>query len=135
LSSPAHPSASAHDQASEEVSLSSDKLALEMMTAFIESMQGMLQDAENKGEKDKLVECSWTPQQGNSVKGVTVKDVLLQLVQEKQLYSKKKLYNVEPLSLDPKNRDHYWSCMEIVEAVTKKEQHRVLQMKKRTGED
>ena len=83
LSSPAHPSASAHDQASEEMSLSSNKPAPEMMTAFIESMQGMLQDAKNKGEKGKLVELSWTPQQGNSVKGVTVKDVLLQLVQEK----------------------------------------------------
>jgi hypothetical protein len=70
LSSPPHPSASAHDQASEETSLSSNKPALEM-TAFIESMQGMLQDAENKGEKDKLVELSWTPQRGNCVKGVT----------------------------------------------------------------
>jgi hypothetical protein len=51
LSSPAHPSASAHDQASKETSLSSSKPAPEMMTAFIESMQGMLQDAKNKGEK------------------------------------------------------------------------------------
>ncbi len=83
LSLPAHPSASAHDQASEEMSLFSNKPAPKMMTAFIESMQGMLQDAKNKGEKGKLVELSWTPQQGNSVKGVTVKDVLLQLMQEK----------------------------------------------------
>jgi hypothetical protein len=83
LSSPAHPSASAHDQASKETSLSLNKPALEMMTAFIESMQGMLQDAKNKGEKGKLVKLSWTLQQGNSVKGVTVKDVLLQLVKEK----------------------------------------------------
>jgi translation initiation factor RLI1 len=73
------------------------------MTAFIESMQGMLQDAENRGEKDKLVKLSWTPQQGNSVKGVTVKDLLLQLMQEKWLHSKKKLYDMEPSSLDPKN--------------------------------
>jgi hypothetical protein len=105
-----------------------------MMTAFIESMQGMLQDAKMKGEKGKLVELSWTLQQGNSVKGVPLKDVLLQLVQENQLYSKKKLYDMEPSSLDPKNRGHYWSCMEIVEAVTTKEQHHVLQMNKKEQE-
>jgi hypothetical protein len=46
-------------------------------------MQGMLQDAQKKGEKDKLVTLSWTPLQGSSVKGVTVKDTLLQLVQER----------------------------------------------------
>ena len=34
-------------------------------------------------KKGKLVKLSWTLQQGNSVKGVTVKDVLLQLMQEK----------------------------------------------------
>jgi hypothetical protein len=57
LSLPAHPSASAHDQASEEMSLSSNEPAPEMMTAFIESMQGMLQDAKNKGEKTSLSNC------------------------------------------------------------------------------
>jgi hypothetical protein len=38
---------------------------------------------------------------------------------------------MEPSSLDPKNRGHYWSCMEIVEAVTTKEQRHVLQMNKK----
>jgi hypothetical protein len=132
LSSPAQPSPSVHAQASAEMLPSPDEP--EVMTAFIESMQGMLQDAQKKGEKDKLVALSWTPLQGSSVKGVTVKDTLLQLVQERRLYTKKKLYEVEPSSLDPKNRGHYWSCMELVDSVITNEQNRVLQMNKKEQE-
>ena len=98
------------------------------MTAFIESMQGMLQGAQKKGEKDKLVALSWTPLQGSGVKGVTVRGALLQLAQERRLCAKKKLREVEPSSLDPKNRGHYWSCMELVDSVTTDEQSRALQV-------
>jgi hypothetical protein len=31
------------------------------VASFIESIQGIIQDAENKGEKGKLLQLSWTP--------------------------------------------------------------------------
>lgn len=124
LSSQVHPLLSPPAQ----VVLSPTQPATEVVTALIENMQGMLQDAEKEGGKDKLVELSWTPLQSSSIKGMTVKDTLLQLAEEKRLVAMKKLYDVEPSSLDSKNRGHYWSCMELVESVIADEQQLVLQM-------
>ena len=50
------------------------------VASFIESIQGIIQDAENKGEKGKLVQLSWTQQHGSSVRGMTVKETILVLV-------------------------------------------------------
>jgi hypothetical protein len=59
---------------------------------------------------------------------MTVKETILVLVHEKRLHSKKKLYDVEPASLDSKNRGHYWACMELVEQVITEEQRLLLQL-------
>jgi hypothetical protein len=101
----------------------------DLVTAFIGRIQNMIQDANNNGGKDKLAQLSWSEQQGASVKGVTVKETLLVLVNEKRLHTKKKLYDIEPASLLSKNRGHYWACMELVEQVVTQEQRLVLQLK------
>lgn len=94
--------------------------------AFIQSLQGIIHSAERSGERDKLCQLSWTHQ--------TVKDTILVLVNEKRLYTKKKLYDVEPASLDPKNRGHYWACMELVEQVITDEQRFLLQLNQKEQE-
>ena len=63
------------------------------------------------------------------MKGVTVKKTLLTLIKEKRLFTKQKLYDVEPASLGTKNRGHYWACMELVEEVLTSEQRQLLQLK------
>jgi hypothetical protein len=98
------------------------------VASFIESIQGIIRDAENKGEKGKLVQLSWTQQHGSSVRGMTVKETILVLVHEKRLRAKKKLYDVEPASLNSKNRGHYWACKKLVEQVITEEQRLLLQL-------
>jgi hypothetical protein len=53
------------------------------VASFIESIQGIIRDAKNKGKKGKLGQLSWTQQHGSSVKGMTVKETILVLVHEK----------------------------------------------------
>jgi hypothetical protein len=53
------------------------------VASFIESIQGTIHDAENKGKKGKLVQLSSTQQHGSSGKGMTVKETILVLVHEK----------------------------------------------------
>jgi hypothetical protein len=53
------------------------------VASFIESIQGIIQGAENKGKKGKLVQLSWTQQHGSSVRGMTVNEMILVLVHEK----------------------------------------------------
>lgn len=101
----------------------------ELVSTFIANIRTTIQDAEQSGKKDVLQQLSWSEQQGTSIKGVTVKETLLTLVKERRLCSKQKLYDVEPASLDTKNRGHYWACMELVESVLTNEQRQLLQLK------
>ncbi len=98
-----------------------------LLMTFIANIHSVIQDAEQAGED--LKQLSWNKPQGPSMKDVTVKETLLTLVKEKWLYTKQKLYDVEPASLDTKNHGHYWACMELMDEVLTSEQRQLLQLK------
>ncbi len=105
-----------------------------VVAAFVENIQGVLKNADNKGNRNSLAALSWSEQTVSSVKGVTVKETMITLVNEEKLWSGKKLYDVEPSWLDTKNRGHYWAVMELVESVMTLEQQQLFQLKKKERE-
>jgi len=102
----------------------------EILSTFVNSMQEMVREADERGGKNTLLQLSWDATSGSSAKDVTIKEILISLVNEKKLYTKQKLYNVEPAGLPSKNRGHYWACMELVESVITPEQNNLLRLKK-----
>lgn len=74
-----------------------------VVAALVENIQGVLKNANNKGNRNSLAALSWSEQTVSSVKGVTVKETMITLVNEEKLWSGKKLYDVEPSWLDTKN--------------------------------
>ena len=67
--------------------------------------------------------------------GFELKQLVIALVTENKLYTRQKLYDVQPAWVNRKDVHLYWAVMELVEEVLTHQEWELLQLKKSERED
>jgi hypothetical protein len=104
----------------------------EVANEFILEMQKLLTDATGGRNRSAQVKLTWSDlPDSNSSKGLSVRELVMDLVNEGKLQRGQKLYNELPNSIErnKKNIAYYWAVMELVELVLNDEHRALLSLK------